>query len=64
MLANLDKVLERIKDERGSVDLSKSKFLAKKIDFVKHKLGEMESRPCIRTSQKLAITRNLVLQKK
>jgi hypothetical protein len=39
MLANLDKVPERIKDEGGSIDLSKSKFLAGEIDFLRHKIG-------------------------
>jgi hypothetical protein len=39
MLANLDKVLERIKHEGGTIDLGKSKFIAEEIDFLRHKIG-------------------------
>jgi Reverse transcriptase (RNA-dependent DNA polymerase) len=39
MLRNLDMVLERIKDEGGSIDFGKSKFLEEEIEFLGHKIG-------------------------
>jgi Reverse transcriptase (RNA-dependent DNA polymerase) len=39
LLIYLDDVIGRISSEGGSIDLGKSKFLAKEIDFLGHTIG-------------------------
>jgi hypothetical protein len=41
MCVNLEKVLGRIEDAGGSIDLCKSRFLANEIDFSGPKIGDI-----------------------
>jgi hypothetical protein len=45
MCLNLDNVLGRIGVEGGSIDLCRSRFLAKEVDFLGHKVGDIGVAP-------------------
>jgi hypothetical protein len=45
MCVNLDKVLSRIGDKGWSIDLGKSRFLTKEIDFLGHRAGDIGVAP-------------------